>query len=168
MERTDLVLLHHWLHEPHVAPWWNESLSLEEVHAKYGPRIDGLVPTHMFIIEYAATPVGWIQWYLWSDYQKHAGHLGAGMESAGIDLTIGEKEMIGRGIGPAAIRQFVKKFIFVDPAISGVFADPDLNNNRSVRAFAKAGFEVVRTVNIPGESCTRSVVHLARSNHEKV
>jgi hypothetical protein len=87
-------LLHRWLAEPHVLAWWHEPIDLHGIEAKYGPRIDGIEPTHVFAIEYHHRPVGWIQWYRWSDYQEHAQQLRAELESAGIDLAIGERELL--------------------------------------------------------------------------
>jgi aminoglycoside 6'-N-acetyltransferase len=162
LSRSDFPLFQRWLLEPHVATWWHESLDLAGIEAKYGPRIDGTEPTYVFVIEYRKRLVGWIQWYRWSDYPEHALQLGAGPESAGIDLAIGEREMMGMGLGPAAIRKFINQTIFVDPTIRAVIADPAESNLRSLRAFKKAGFSVTKTVELLGESFQRSVVHLGR------
>jgi RimJ/RimL family protein N-acetyltransferase len=168
LQRDDFPFLQRWLNEPHVLQWWNQPLSLAEVEAKYAPRVDGLEPTYDFIIEYEQQPIGWIQWYRWSDYWEHALHLGADKDSAGVDFAIGKPSMIGRGIGSAALRKFVSEIVFVDSGISGVYSDPDEKNVRSLRTFANAGFRVVRTINVPGENCVRSVVHLNRSEYQKV
>jgi hypothetical protein len=42
---------------------------LASVEAKYGQRVDGAEPTHVFAIEQELRPIGWIQWYLWADYR---------------------------------------------------------------------------------------------------
>jgi len=162
LSRPDFPLLQRWLSEPHVHAWWHEQLDLAAIQAKYGPRIDGLKPTHVFVIEEDGQPAGWIQWYRWLDYPTHAQQLGADRKSAGLDLAIGEKEMTGKGLGPAAIRQFLDQIVFTHPAISAVVSDPEENNLRSLRAFAKAGFTVTQKVKLPGESFQRCVVHLSR------
>src|SRR5206468_1206980 len=56
--RTDFVLLERWLREPHVLAWWREALDLTGLETKYGPRIDGDEPTHVFVIEYQGPSVG--------------------------------------------------------------------------------------------------------------
>jgi len=142
--RSDFPLLAQWLREPHVARWWREPFDLPALEAKYGPCIDGVEPTHLVLIEVDEAPVGFIQWYRWSDYPEHAQKLGVGLASAGFDLLIGKPEMIGIGIGPAAISKFVAEIIFIDPAIDAVVSDPEEANVQSLRAFAKAGFRVVR------------------------
>lgn len=100
LNRTDLPLLQEWLSAPHVAAWWNDRTDSASIEAKYGSRIDCGHPTHVFVIEYAQRPIGWIQWYLWADYPEHAQQLGAEPASAGIDLAIGEANMTSLGLGP--------------------------------------------------------------------
>jgi RimJ/RimL family protein N-acetyltransferase len=70
--------------------------------------------------------------------------------------------MTGSGLGPAAICEFLHQVVFAAPGIVGVVTDPEVDNVRSLRAFEKAGFTVVKTVQIRGESFRRRVVRLAR------
>jgi aminoglycoside 6'-N-acetyltransferase len=147
---------------PHVDEWWHQSLDLAGVHAKYLPRIDGTEPTHVFIIEHRCRPIGWIQWYRWADYAEHAALLDAEPEAAGIDLAIGEPDMIGLGIGASAIRAFIDSVVFTDPRITACVSDPETRNRRSLRAFEKAGFAAVRMVQLPGESSTRQIMRRDR------
>jgi aminoglycoside 6'-N-acetyltransferase len=163
LRRSDLPLLERWLSEPHVEAWWHTPLDLATLHEKYGPRIDGIEPTHVYVIEYDERSIGWIQWYRWSDYPGHASQLGAPPDAAGIDLAIGEPEMLGRGLGAHAIRRFVENVVFVDRAITACVSDPDERNVRSLRAFEKAGFIAVRSVRLAGEQTTRRVVRLERA-----
>jgi len=162
LSRSDFPLLQEWLSAPHVATWWHETLDLASVDAKYGPRVDGAEPTHVFMIENDARPVGWIQWYLWSDYPEHALQLRAELGSAGIDLAIGERVMTGLGLGPAAIREFLRQIVFADPGVSAVITDPEEPNLRSLRAFQKAGFTMTNTVQLAGENFKRRVVRMDR------
>jgi aminoglycoside 6'-N-acetyltransferase len=154
--------LQRWLSEPHVDAWWHQPLDLAGVRAKYGPGIEGHEPIHVYVLEYDGRPVGWIQWYRWSDYPDRALQLGAEPVSAGIDLAIGELQWTGVGLGPTAICEFLKRIVFIDPEISAVIADPEEGNIRSLRAFEKAGFMPTKTVQIRGESFQRRVVRLDR------
>lgn len=160
--RSDFPLLQKWFSAPHVEAWWRERPDLASVEAKYGPRIDGVEPTHVFVIEYAGRPVGWIQWYLWSDYPEHAAQLNAETNSAGIDLAIGELEMTGLGLGPIAIREFLTQIVFAAPHVTGVVTDPEDGNFRSLFAFRKAGFALTETARLAGENVQRRVVRLDR------
>lgn len=158
LHRRDFPLLQAWLSRPHVDAWWHERLDLAGLERHYGPTIDGREPTHVFVIEHHQEPIGFIQWYRWADYSEHAAQLGAERDSAGIDFAIGVPELIGRGIGPRAIRAFLERIVFVEPGIAACVSDPETRNTRSLRAFEKAGFVAVRTVQLPGEPCERTVV----------
>jgi RimJ/RimL family protein N-acetyltransferase len=162
MQHSDLPLLQRWLQMPHVDAFWREPFDMAGVVAKYGPRIDGVEPTHMFVIEHDGRAIGWIQWYFWCDYSTQAAQLSAELASAGVDLAIGEVEMLGRGIGPCALRKFVEGVVFADSAIKACICDPEERNTRSLRAFEKAGFKTVRTVVLAGETYPRCVVRLDR------
>jgi RimJ/RimL family protein N-acetyltransferase len=164
LRRSDFPLLQEWLSAPHVVAWWHEPLDLAGVEAKYGPRVDGSEPTRVFVVEHAGRPVGWIQWYLWSDYPEHAVQLGAEFSSPGIDLAIGELAMMGLGLGPFAIREFLRQIVFADASVSAVITDPEEGNLRSLRAFEKAGFTVTGTVQLMGENFNRRVVRMDRQS----
>jgi aminoglycoside 6'-N-acetyltransferase len=161
LDRSDFPLLQRWLSEPHVDAWWHEPLDLSGLEQKYGPRIDGIEPVHVFIIEHENKPIGWIQWYRWVDYPEHAAQLKAEPEAAGIDLSIGEILSIGKGLGSSAIREFVLSVVSTKPGITAVVTDPEERNGRSCRAFEKAGFIPVRTVELEGESVRRRIMHLS-------
>lgn len=107
-------------------------------------------------------PIGWIQWYRWRDYPKHAIQLGADHKSAGIDLAIGEIEKTGRRLGPAAIREFGTNYIFANGDMDAIVADPSVSNRYSVSAFKKAGFKIAGTVQLADEAFERHVVRLDR------
>ena len=161
LERTDFPLLQQWLSAPHVDAWWHEPLDLRGLEQKYGPRIDGIEKVHVFIIEHEDRPIGWIQWYRWSDYPDHAAQLTTEQGAAGIDLAIGEVSSVGIGLGPIAIRRFVFGVVSIEPGIVCVVTDPEEENRRSHRAFEKAGFTQVKTVQLRGENVRRCVMRLS-------
>jgi aminoglycoside 6'-N-acetyltransferase len=162
LRRADFLLLQKWLAAPHVAAWWNDPFDLPSLEAKYGPRIDGTEAVYVYVIQHNSAPIGWIQWYRWSDYPQHATQLGADSSAAGIDLAIGEFDKTGLGLGPSAIRDFVRNFVFVNSDVSSVVTDPAETNQRSVGAFKKAGFMPVRLIRLAEEDFARQVVRLDR------
>ena len=163
LKRSDFPLLQRWLSEPHVEAWWHQPLDLPGVEDKYAPRVHGTEPTYVFVMDYGGRPIGFIQWYRWSDYPEHAAQLGAEPEGAGIDLAIGEADLIGSGLGPEAIRQFLKQVVFSDQSIRVVVTDVEEKNSRSLRAFEKAGFSATRAVQLKGEGFRRQVMRLHRT-----
>ena len=157
LRREDVPLLRRWLNEPHVDRWWRTPLDEAATAAEYVPRIDGREPTHVFVIVLDGRPIGWIQWFRWADYPEHAAQLGAEATAAGLDLAIGEADLLGRGIGTRALRRFVEDVVFADPAISACVCDPEVENARSLRAFARAGFSMTKRVRRMGEAVDRLV-----------
>lgn len=160
LARSDFARLQQWLSSRHVFAWWREPFTPVEIERKFGPRVDGTEPTRVFVIEYRKEPIGFIQWYRWSDYLEHAGQLGAERSSAGIDLAIGESKMVGVGVGPAVIGEFLRTVVSHEQGITSVVTDPEEHNRRSVRAFEKAGFVPVNRVQLKEENFTRLVLRI--------
>jgi RimJ/RimL family protein N-acetyltransferase len=97
------------------------------------PRIDGSEPTHVFLIRRRP-------------------------DDRRLDLAIGEPAMVVRGLGTRALALFLERIVFADPAITACVSDPEARNPRSVRAFEKAGFAVLRTVVLSGERAEQCIV----------
>ncbi len=70
--------------------------------------------------------------------------------------------MTGRELGPAVIRDFGTKYIFINGDLGSIVADPAVSNLNSVSAFKKAGFNIVGTVQLVEEGFERHVVRLDR------
>ena len=160
LERSDFPLLQRWLAEPHVDAWWHQKLDLDGLERRYGPYIDGTAPAYGFVIQQDVRPIGFTQWYRWADYPDYAAPVNAGPQSAGIDLFIGELDMIGLGIGPRVIREFVHGIVFADSRMTSVIADPAVENLQSVRAFEKAGFTATNVIQRAGEDFERRLMRL--------
>jgi len=164
----DLPLIHRWLGEPHVRQWWRDGgETLAQVSAKYAPRIAGAEPTRCFVIEYGGGPVGYIQTYRMRDYPDYNRHVGASDDRAGIDLFIGERNLVGRGIGTRVLTSFLRSVVFADPSIGACALGPEPGNRRAIRAYEKAGFQHWKTVNVPGEPQPEYVMIVSRGDLER-
>jgi RimJ/RimL family protein N-acetyltransferase len=62
-------------------------------------------------------------------------------DAVGVDLSIGEADKLSRGIGSAVLRQFAQDL--VEQGCRTIIIDPDPENERAVRAYAKAGFRPI-------------------------
>jgi aminoglycoside 6'-N-acetyltransferase len=140
MAADDLPRLRRWLEAPHVRLWWREPV--DEAMAKRLTRS----ATREFVIVVDGRPVGWIQTYLVAAYPDWGEIVGTEPGLAGVDLAIGEAELIGRGLGPRVLAQFADDVAFADPETTAVLATVEEGNRRSWRAFEKAGFRHVRDV----------------------
>lgn len=91
-----------------------------------------------------------IQTYLVSDYQDWEEVVQVGPGVAGVDVVIGEVELIGRGLGPQVLAAFTRAIVFARPGTTAAVATVEEPNRRSWRAFEKAGFRYVRDVEEDG------------------
>lgn len=136
-----LPLLARWLREPHVCEWWGPPPTLEQVHAEYLPAIRGEEPTWHHVFSLGSRPAGMVQWYFWSGYpDREDGDIGARPDEAGVDYLIGEADLIGQGIGPRMLAQYIDTIVFADQRVSGVRSTVHVDNRRSWRCLEKLGF----------------------------
>lgn len=148
LTESDIEILAEWLKRPHVTEWWDAAESTDEVRAKYLPLLSsdsGVAPYFAYLDGF---PIGYIQSYVaagsgdgwWPDEQD------TGVR--GIDLFLSDKERMGRGLGSQTIREFVQ-FLFKEPTVTKIQADPDPTNVRAIRCYEKAGFRKVGPITTP-------------------
>ena len=129
LEQSDFVMLHDWLNRDHVARFWKGPPTQEEVNEKYGARLDSS-SIFSFIVYFKDLPIGFIQAYETADHDG----------SFGIDQFIGDRYLLGKGIGSTFIKKFTDSLLSrVD--VVRVISDPTPNNPAAIRAYQKAGFK---------------------------
>lgn len=158
----DLPLLVQWLNTPHVLEWWDKDMTLEKVRAKYLPRL-GQDATRCFLIRYDDRPIGFIQHYRIDAYDDYGAVLALGEEAVGVDLYIGEPSLVHRGLGPPAVRRFFREIALPAHGLDVAIIAPSLRNRAAIRAYEKAGFRHLKTVNVPGEDDPEYVMRATRA-----
>jgi aminoglycoside 6'-N-acetyltransferase len=148
LRREQLPLLREWLERDHVRRWWRDDL--DDSISEYERAIDGLDPTDHYLIVVDGRPVGMVETYLVSDHPEWDAIVQVGEGVAGVDLLIGEPELVGQGLGPHVLEAFAREVVFARPETQAVVAAVDEENRRSWRAFEKAGFRHVRDVEEEG------------------
>jgi RimJ/RimL family protein N-acetyltransferase len=144
---ADLALMHAWLNAPHVVAGYSRvHTTPEDVAAKYGPRIAGTDPISSYIASVAGRPLGYVQTYRVADFTDYAATVGEYSDAVAIDVLIGEVEYTGRGLGPRIIAAAVAELVFPQSSAECCIATPRADNTASLRAFAKAGFALVRSI----------------------
>jgi aminoglycoside 6'-N-acetyltransferase len=141
MTSVDLPMIRRWLDTPEVVRWWGDP---DEHYALLSGDLDH-PDMDQFVVAVDDHPFGYIQCYALSTWNQ-----GFGLQplaTRGIDQFIGEPEMIGRGHGSAFIRQFGDSLLA--SGIPRIVTDPDPENVRAVRAYAKAGFQSERVIETP-------------------
>jgi aminoglycoside 6'-N-acetyltransferase Ib len=69
-------------------------------------------------------------------------------EFRGIDQFLADAHSLDRGLGTRMVREFVQ-FLFEDPAVTRIQADPAPSNLRAIRCYEKVGFRRVGVVSTP-------------------
>src|SRR5262245_32121547 len=97
----DLALVRRWLAEPHVARWWRDA---DEAIAEIEAHMSSATVSP-YVILMDGRPVGYIQSY---DVHAEGDHPYSDQPpgTIGIDLSIGEPDLVGRGHGPEIIKAF--------------------------------------------------------------
>jgi RimJ/RimL family protein N-acetyltransferase len=93
-----------------------------------------------------------VQHYRIADSAEYAEALALGEEAVGVDLFIGEVDLIGRGHGPAMLLQFLRDVAFPFHAVEVCVIGPSVKNLPAIRAYEKIGFRALREVQVPGEA----------------
>lgn len=131
----DLPLIDQWLQADHVRSTWGDPDANRRL--LHEPPAQG---NWRAIIEADGRPVGLVLWqHPTREELDLAGLSDVPTSVIDIDIMIGERDALGRGLGSRAIGA-VADAALSDPAVPFVMACARLDNLASQRAFAKAGF----------------------------
>jgi len=139
MTEGDFPDVTRWVNTPHVARWWDEHRSAEQVAAHYGPGIRGDDAVRYWVWEVNGRSVGFSQDYRIADHPEFALLCGR-PDAIGFDYVIGEAAFVDRGLGTKLLWVFLRDIVV--PAyqpVSELFAAPDHRNTRSLRVLEKLG-----------------------------
>jgi aminoglycoside 6'-N-acetyltransferase len=141
MTADDLPMIKRWLAEPHVRQWWGDPA---EQYALVRGDLDGPA-MDQYVVSIDGRAFGYLQCYDLTAWNSGFGKQPNG--TRGIDLFIGEADMIEKGHGAALIRAFVDERL--KRGAPRMVTDPDPDNIRALRAYEKAGFARDRMVDTP-------------------
>jgi len=147
LREDDLPLVRAWLEREHVRRWWRGPID-EAIDKRRQGIEEGRTDQYLIVVD--GRPAGLIQTYLVADSPDWEEIVGAEPGLAGVDLLIGEEELVGRGLGPEVLQAFAREVVFARPETHACVATVEEPNRRSWRAFEKAGFRHVRDVEEDG------------------
>jgi aminoglycoside 6'-N-acetyltransferase len=143
LRREDFPLLSRWLAEPLVARWWHDDSSLDAVEAHYGPSVDGVDPTALYVAEHDGQAFGFVQIYRFDDEPDSLAELSTVCPvppgALSVDYLIGEPDARGRGLGAAMIAAAVARGFADHPDAGELLVPVVAANEASWRALERAG-----------------------------
>ena len=149
LTRADFPLLCRWLAEPLVARWWHHDSSPEAVERDFGPSLDGVDVTALYLgwaPGWAGTgtaPFGLVQVYPVEAYPEYVAELAPVCAvppgALSIDYLIGEPGARGRGLGAGLIAAAVARGFADHPSARDVLVPVARGNVASWRALRRAG-----------------------------
>lgn len=158
LQESHFPQLLRWLEKPHVKKWWDQDVAytIDLVREKYSSYIKGYKlegenqkSIHAFIIYNNQRAVGYIQIYNAYDFPRRKPLSDLPAKLGAIDIFIGEKDLLGRGLGSVAISDFLK--LDETRQYCHIFVDPDSKNIAAIKCYEKVGFKRVALHKDSGE-----------------
>lgn len=155
----DVKLLHSWMNEKHVVPYWKLDLPLSEYKLHLQNFLQDDHQT-LLIGEIDGVPVSywesyWVKGDLIKNYYQFEEY------DQGIHLLIGERDYLGKGyIYPLLLTILSSKFQVSET--NRVIAEPDIRNKKMIHVFNRCGFTPIKEVELPDKTgllmfCDRSM-----------
>ena len=143
----DLDLVHGWMHQPHVVPFWQLDLDRDDLAAYLG-RAAADDHQQVLIGSVDGEPVSYWECY-WAARDPLAAHYPAEPADQGVHLLIGPPERTGRGLGRQLLQAVVAWQLGREPATRRVVAEPDVRNQRMIHVFQQCGFRRAGELELP-------------------
>lgn len=160
-KKTDKKFLKEWFNKDHVKEFWDKSVEMWKNCESY---LDGDKQLFDYwICLYDSKPYGLIITSDASEADPHKlenhDHTVPWIEPEGktltIDLIIGEKSFLGKGLAEITLKKFAEK---QDPSVTALLVDPEVKNAKAIHIYEKVGFVRVSTFT-RGEGFFKGVPH---------
>jgi RimJ/RimL family protein N-acetyltransferase/8-oxo-dGTP pyrophosphatase MutT (NUDIX family) len=141
MTYDDLPPVVDWQRAPHANRWFHgERFNVAAATAKYGPRIEGVAPTRMWVVQVDGRDAGYVQDYRVRDHDEYAVKT-QDLDAVAFDYLIGDPALVNKGIGTRMIWTYLRDVLRRDyPEAVRFIASPDHRNAPSLRVLDKCGF----------------------------
>lgn len=137
-----------WLNQPHVRDWWDPDgpkATVEQVRRDYGSYTSETSDGVACVIEDRGRPVGFVQFYSWSQETEYAARVGIKVEPTAwaFDVFIGEPDAVGRGLATRAL-DLVCRYLIDERGATAVVIVTETGNVRAHHVYKKLGFRTTQ------------------------
>lgn len=157
------ALVHHWMQEPHVAPWWDLDGPIA-ITREYLAEQVALPHVQPWIASIDRQPFAYVETYLAARDPLAAQLAAAGSHvvldehDRGFHLLVGNPQQLGTGAAQLLGRAVVHH-LFTDPDVQRVVCEPDRRNERMLRYCAGLGHDELDRVDLPAKRAVILAVH---------
>lgn len=163
LTRNDFSQLGRWLEQAHVARWWADDSSPAALERDYGGVMEGTEPAKVYIALCDEREMGLVQCFRLSAYPEYVSELAPLValppEASSMDYFIGEKDLIGHGLGAVMLREFTRKIWLDDMKTSALIVPVHVDNIASCRALERVGFVRIAVGDLEPDNPTDSPHH---------
>lgn len=142
----DLPLIHKWMNQPHVIPFWNLAFDLERMRQHLEKALADQHQT-LYIGFLDHGPMSYWESY-WAIDDIIAQHYAVEPADQGIHLLIGEPTFLGKGYALPLLRAMTK-FQFQHLKTQKIVTEPDIRNSKMIHVFERCGFEMQKEIDLP-------------------
>ncbi len=154
---ADLELVHDWMHQPHVVPFWYLDVPRPELRA-YLEGVAGDSHVEPLIGCVDGVPVSYWEVYRAAE-DALAEYYAAEEHDQGVHLLVGPIELTGRGLGRRLLEAVVGWQLAREPRTRRIVAEPDARNARMIHVFERCGFVREAEVELPDKRAALMVRH---------
>nr|WP_232353723.1 GNAT family N-acetyltransferase [[Bacillus] enclensis] len=145
----DVDMIHTWMREDHVHPFWNLNIPIGEFREHLKKALNDDHHT-LYIGCLDDVPMSYWEAY-WVKGDVLEKMYDAVPHDQGVHLLIGDKEFLGKGYSLPLLREMVR-FQFQDERTEKVMAEPDIRNEKMIHVFEKCGFEKIEPIELPDKT----------------
>lgn len=142
----DLSLIHNWMNQPYVIPFWNLAFDLKQMRSHLEAATSDSHQT-LYIGYLDDEPMSYWESY-WAIDDIVAQYYPAHVADQGIHLLIGSPDYLGKGYALPLLRAMVS-FQFQHAATQKIIAEPDRRNHKMIHVFQRCGFKRQTEIDLP-------------------
>lgn len=143
--KEDVPILHEWMHQKHIYPFWKLNLPLEEIKVWVKKSISS--PHKRVFMGYLnKEPVCYVIGY---DVRQDLirSYYSSGPRDLGMHLLIGPRQLLNKDDGEAIIRAMTL-FLFEKFGANRIIGEPDHRNRIVIPILKKLGGKVIKDIQI--------------------
>lgn len=159
---TDLPIIHNWMNQNHVIPFWKLNFDLDKMQ-QHLEKILAYKHQTSYIGYLDDVPISYWESY-WAIDDVIAKCYPAEKYDQGIHLLIGEPEYLGKGYALPLLRAMTF-YQLENIKTQKIVTEPDIRNAKMIHVFEKCGFVFQKHIELPDK--TGALMFCKRENFLK-